>query len=894
MVNKINKKHVPYLLIALVVVSFILCYLPFILNNKSFLWRPDGVVQHYNFMVYMGKEKLLFNLGGIDLVGALGTDSLVNYIYYGLFDPFTLLFYILPSSWSVFTYVLMVILKMMTCCATMYLYLRYKGCSPTTSTIFGIAYMLSGYGVAMLPRHPILAGGMMYLPLLVMGLEKVMDGKRPYLFFVSNVLLLCSNFYMFFMCAIFTAIYAICYYIDRHKKEKFFTKDLFIKAGKVILVYILTVLLCAVAILPLVYGYTHGARGVSKGIMMPLIDNYFQMLLGIILPFWGESFFVTGIGIVVLLLIIYFLMFGKNKTYRFVLLILIVGLCIPVFSYVMNAFAYVSGRWLYLLLFVCMVASAITVESMKKKSWTEKEVGKLVKGAIIFTIIFVTVMGLVNFANVFADNTHNAIQALVYLTLIAIAVTLIWLLTTIRCRVGKKFTKFFSARNLQIAVLVFAIAGGMGCNWYYCNQFQQANKVEECLTSQTLQKASKLSSTTERVENLVDSCSAGLSYQRSNYGLYNGFSDTAYYNTMSNGSIYQYLKSLGMDGPRHTLGMGTLQGMLAPNAIWSTKYMITDTLVPYGYTQVEDTLYQNDHALPFGFVYNATMSEDYYYSLPLEERASAMLQACVTDTTNNFVYQRRMKRLVYQYSLYNVSIAGNYIKAQDNSKIKLTVPATTGELVLVIKDLNYHFNPSGLEGLIKTEDAVTFTIYNDQASYTQSIYKKGHQMYSGVQDYIYNLGCTDEDMTVTIQLPKGEYTYEDIAIYQYDLDGYQQDIDAIQYAMTDVEIDSNYLTGSITSDGGMLFLSLPYSDGWTAYVDGVKTTIKKANIGFMGLEITSGTHTIRLEYSTPGYKVGVVLSVVGVVGVVGYVIYYEYTRRRKNEKDRTTTSDTQA
>ena len=92
----------------------------------------------------------------------------------------------------------------------------------------------------------------------------------------------------------------------------------------------------------------------------------------------------------------------------------------------------------------------------------------------------------------------------------------------------------------------------------------------------------------------------------------------------------------------------------------------------------------------------------------------------------------------------------------------------------------------------------------------------------------------------------------------------------------------------------MLFLSLPYNDGWTAYVDGVKTDIKKANIGFMGLEITSGTHSIRLEYSTPGYKTGLVVSGVGLGALIGYIVYFEYTRRRKNEKNGTTGDDTQA
>lgn len=61
----------------------------------------------------------------------------------------------------------------------------------------------------------------------------------------------------------------------------------------------------------------------------------------------------------------------------------------------------------------------------------------------------------------------------------------------------------------------------------------------------------------------------------------------------------------------------------------------------------------------------------------------------------------------------------------------------------------------------------------------------------------------------------------------------------------------------------MVCIAVPYSDGWSAKVDGKNAKIYKANGMFMGVLMKSGKHKLELNYVTPGLKAGAVVSAAG-------------------------------
>lgn len=90
----------------------------------------------------------------------------------------------------------------------------------------------------------------------------------------------------------------------------------------------------------------------------------------------------------------------------------------------------------------------------------------------------------------------------------------------------------------------------------------------------------------------------------------------------------------------------------------------------------------------------------------------------------------------------------------------------------------------------------------------------------------------------------------------------------------------NTFKGHITAKkDGVLYLAFPYSDGYTIYVDGRKAEKILLGKGNMGVELSSGEHEIKLEYHTPGFALGIIISCAGLVFLV--LICMHGRRKRK-------------
>jgi uncharacterized membrane protein YfhO len=81
----------------------------------------------------------------------------------------------------------------------------------------------------------------------------------------------------------------------------------------------------------------------------------------------------------------------------------------------------------------------------------------------------------------------------------------------------------------------------------------------------------------------------------------------------------------------------------------------------------------------------------------------------------------------------------------------------------------------------------------------------------------------------------------------------------------------------------LVFFSVPYEKGWTAYVNGKETVIEKVDVGFMAVFAEKGINEIVFVYETPGLKLGAVISAVSVLGLIGYITFYRFNKKRREE-----------
>lgn len=94
------------------------------------------------------------------------------------------------------------------------------------------------------------------------------------------------------------------------------------------------------------------------------------------------------------------------------------------------------------------------------------------------------------------------------------------------------------------------------------------------------------------------------------------------------------------------------------------------------------------------------------------------------------------------------------------------------------------------------------------------------------------------------------------------------------------EYDTNGFTATNEMDkDGLVFFSVPYTEGWSAEVNGEKADIIKVSYGFMAVKCKAGENEIVFHYVTPGLKLGAASTILSIIVLTAYIIIY-----RKKDK----------
>lgn len=86
------------------------------------------------------------------------------------------------------------------------------------------------------------------------------------------------------------------------------------------------------------------------------------------------------------------------------------------------------------------------------------------------------------------------------------------------------------------------------------------------------------------------------------------------------------------------------------------------------------------------------------------------------------------------------------------------------------------------------------------------------------------------------------------------------------------DIDNNGFTLNVKRDKkSLVFISVPYDEGFTATVNGREAEIEKVNVGFMAVAVDKGESKIRFNYTTPGLDTGIKATL---VSLTLFLIYF--------------------
>lgn len=115
---------------------------------------------------------------------------------------------------------------------------------------------------------------------------------------------------------------------------------------------------------------------------------------------------------------------------------------------------------------------------------------------------------------------------------------------------------------------------------------------------------------------------------------------------------------------------------------------------------------------------------------------------------------------------------------------------------------------------------------------------KSH-MYGGKHQYLVNLGYTNKNVNkIKIKFKKGNYFIDNIIVYSRSKSEIQNSIDNLEHIAGDVKYTTNKFEYNVKlEENENVFISIPYSKGWKAYVNGEKKDIIKVDDAFMALKL---------------------------------------------------------
>ena len=94
------------------------------------------------------------------------------------------------------------------------------------------------------------------------------------------------------------------------------------------------------------------------------------------------------------------------------------------------------------------------------------------------------------------------------------------------------------------------------------------------------------------------------------------------------------------------------------------------------------------------------------------------------------------------------------------------------------------------------------------------------------------------------------------------------------------EFNQNLIKGTIKLDEKqMLFFTIPFDKGWSAVVDGKSVQPLLVNIGFTGLLLDGGKHTIVLSFTPPYFYVSAAVSITAII----VFVFLFFLKRKKNK-----------
>jgi len=707
-------------------------------------------------------------------------------------------------------------------------------------------------------------------PLLFLGLTKLLNGGKPYLYVCALVAFAYICFYLTFMVALFILLYAGVWAVStQHPKKKEIS-------ARFLVCSVLGVLLSLAGILPLLSAYGSSARQLtdfltsikSSGITSD-INTSFPLLLST-------------------LAVLPFAFFGKANRKDIPLYACFI---FTVFSVIyeptnrlwhLGAYMMFPARYAFIPCFLplAIAGARLTPKPLGFVSIDKKETGidsynlsaktKLAVHILTAVCVLAALGGLISysvtqstknvklftaFVNSLMGSTASYQAFLSYygwILLFSLGVAVLY-----RYKLLKRAALIAVVLSLAITECAFSTRIYMAENAVQ----KSANEIVLAL---------------EKEKTKADQ-NAGQSFYRVKESRYNylvnytgaaGYNSLSHYTSMTDQDTMRLLKQLGYESAWMEVGSHT--GTVFTDALFAMRYK---TVYGYDWNKQESYYYLADtpYCLPLGLVTSANLS----------------------GTTNVFAHDRvaYLKQTYAALCPQGQPLITEWKEWQGENAV--IVPNPDGEGYII--GSTGGANPTVFFTFTVTEKQTLYLELFDKGIFTSTdvwpnnladVYVNGALVADG-RGFPYNLHNgfltlgVYENCTVTVELRLKNNAY----LTNYSVFGIS---DAAMQELcqntesADLALKGNTYSGKVHAENGdYLFVAVPYQKGYTAKVNGKNVKVVEALDGFMAIPLMQGENRISIKYTPPGMELGLTVTIFTLVGILlAFFFKIKYNTKR--------------
>lgn len=798
-----------------------------------------------------------------------GSSFLGNYFNY-LSSPLSAIIFLFDRKEMAYAITTLVAVKGILSAGTFTYYIKKSlNRHSYSSAAFGVLYGFCGYFLAYY-WNIMWLDGMILLPIIVLGIERIINKGKPALYIVSLALMFYSSYYISFMICIFAVLYFIVYFFtnysggakidnnlivsNKHSIKNLMNNAFFNRGFNFAFSSIITAMLCCVVLIP-VYFILQACSATSDNFPVNF-QSYFDIFNFLSSHLAGLETTIRSsgddvlpnvyCGIITCLLIPLYVANKniriKEKTmYILLLLVFLFSFDNNWMNFIWHAFHFPNDlpyRFSFMYSFILLIMAYKALMHIKALQY--KDIAMIGMAWIFIVLLF----------QKFPTNKISEIT--IY---ISIAFIIVWTAVLLLVRKGKIDKLILGVTILSIALCEVVVADS---NSFVFNQ-SQTNYV---YNYDTYEDAIEYTYENDKDFYRTELCYLNTRMDPCLYG-YNGmstFSSMAY--EEYSGSQY----SIGMFGNRINSYTYNTQTPVY-NMMYSIKYLMyldtgsvpsTDYYTPYYMTEdMAATVYENDYFLPIAFTASADI-KDWVNEEgnPFDVQSDFIYRA--TGVSNVFVPVEYVYTSTTDVDCETVVGNGTYFYS------KYDASSTYGTVDITVKAVN----DSNLYVYITSPEVENVNFYWQDGEMSQ---------YQNINEpYILDLGKHNAGDEITISIDVGSSdacdSYFEIYAYNIDKTAFEAAHEFLNLGAIFIKnYNDTYIKGIVNAGyDGTLYTSIPYDEGWHVYIDYEEAEIYNIGGCQLAVDITEGEHIVEFKYTPKGFIVGGCLSATAVIILAGY------------------------